>query len=81
MRLLRATSAMTARSVVLSTRRSSSSRSILRRPYRPTVSRRSVDTDGGTGNREYFSSVASISSAVWPAARAFQRPRRVMRYV
>src|SRR5690349_8025379 len=41
----------------------------------------SIDTDGGTGNRDHLSSVASMSSASCPAARAFHSPRRVMRYV
>ena len=38
-----------------------------------------IETDAGTGKRDQRSRVVSMSSAVCPAARAFHRPRRVMR--
>ena len=79
MRLFLDTSARTAASVERSTSRPSSSRSMTRRPYRPTVSRMSIDTDGGTGKRVQRSSVASMSSESCPAARAFHSPSRVIR--
>ena len=77
--LFRETSVSTAVSVAVSRSSPSSLRSIVRRPYRPTVSRMSIDTDGGTGKRDQRSSVVSMSSASCPAARAFHSPSLVMR--
>jgi hypothetical protein len=79
MRLAPATSVSTASSLLCRMSRPSASRSITSRPYRPTVSVMSTLTVCGIANFEYFSSVASMSDASCPAARAFQRPSRVIR--
>ncbi|MCU1421729.1 MAG: hypothetical protein JWN36_1380 [Microbacteriaceae bacterium] len=79
MRLARTISLSTAASVDRRMSVPFSSRSMTSLPYRATVSAMSMLTLCGMSNLEYSSSVASMFSDVWPAARAFHRPSRVMR--